>query len=440
MTFHIREEDNATAIPNLLPGSTLVIYPKNYPEDVQQLIDLMGWNGLADRPLERVPYVKRTAGPNSLPHSLRSRFSGASKVHTWDGATLRDLLTHNFDITSVPKRNFIRELAAFTTSDMEKERLQELTAMGNLHDFYDYTSRPRRTILELLQDFPHLKIPFERTMDLFPVIRGREFSIANGGVSLRADSSGDPGRVTVEILAAMVEYRTIIRKPRQGLCSRYLKHLADGATLRVGLKTSPSGPACDGPSTERPLIAIATGTGIAPIRSLIQERQHARSSASSPSHPAAATVLFFGCRNESADFHFRHEWEATPDMRVVPAFSRDPVRPDDDETTATAAMPPIPDPAPVPVPVPGQSAPPAVQALASERGRNYVQHQIRRRAAEVAALVGRGAMVCLCGNAGLMPLSVKEALLDSLVLGGLVGTRAEAEEFWPGVAFWQETW
>jgi len=400
LTFHISPEGNETAIPKLLPGSTLIVYPKNYPSDVQKLIDIMDWNEVADRPLERVPYAKRPSAQPSLPETLRHRFSGASNLHTWDGATLRDLLTHNFDITSVPKRSFINNLIGFTPADREKERLQELCALGNVQDFYDYTTRPRRTIIELLQDFPEVKIPFERTLSLFPAIRGREFSIANGGATLRHPNRG----VTVEILAAIVEYRTIIRKPRQGVCSRYLKRLRPGATVRVGIKIAPSGPRCDPASIARPLLAIATGTGIAPIRSLVQERRYVSSSSSAPTGPA---ILFFGCRNEKADFYFRDEWESTPDLRVIPAFSRDPL-------TAREGDP--------------------------EGAKNYVQLQIRRHAAEVAGLIGRGAAVCLCGNSGRMPLEVKEALLDALVLGGLVGSRAEAEEFWLRVDFWQETW
>lgn len=410
ITFQLSQDDNETTIPKLVPGSTLIVYPKNYPSDVQRLIDIMDWNEVADRPLQRVPYPKRLSTPSSLPESLRHRFSGASNLHTWEGATLRDLLTHNFDITSVPKRSFIGELIGFTPAEREKERLQELTALGNVQDFYDYTSRPRRTIIELLQDFPEVKIPFERALGLFPLIRGREFSIANGGASILRKQQPSGVVATIEILAAIVEYQTIIRKPRQGICSRYLKHLRSGAIVRVGIKTVPSGPPCDAAAVSRPLIAIATGTGIAPIRSLIQLRRHVSSISSSEEEAAASgpALLFFGCRNENADFYFRDEWESTPNLTVVPAFSRDPLPAQDGDPDAGA--------------------------------KNYVQFQIRRHAAEVADLISRGAAVCLCGNSGRMPVQVKEALLESLVLGGLVGDAAEAEEYWLKVDFWQETW
>ena len=425
LTFKITQGENSIALPNPLPGSTLVVYPKNYPKDVQTLLDLMGWNEIADEPLEWMPYSSLT--PTSpTAGNFTDRFSGIAKIHAQKGAILRDLLTHNLDFNSVPKRNFIREIANFATSEKEKERLQELVQSGNTQDLYDYTTRPRRTILELLFDFPSVRIPLERVLDVFPLIRGREFSIANGGASLTATQGAGPDELTVEVLAALVEYRTIIRKPRRGLCSRYLENLPPGTTVRVGIKIAPSGPPCDAASAAgQPLVAVATGTGIAPIRSLIQQRryhqhqnQHTISTnvtnTTNTVGAAAPSLLFFGCRNEAADFYFRDEWESTPNLRVVPAFSRDRARPED--------------------------AGPAQALGREEGGKVYVQHQIRRYARDVAELVGRGAVVCVCGNAGKMPVAVKEALLDALVLGGLVGTREEAEEYWPKVTFWQETW
>ena len=46
-------------------------------------------------------------------------------------------------------------------------------------DLYDYTTRVRRTIAEVLADFRHLRIPREYVFDVFPPLRPREFSIAS---------------------------------------------------------------------------------------------------------------------------------------------------------------------------------------------------------------------------------------------------------------------
>lgn len=417
---------------------TLVIYPKNYPEDVQELISLMGWTDVADNPLK---------------FDLTPRGLYIDKGET----TLRKLLTHNLDITAIPKRNFIRELVFFTNDEREKERLTELTMPANLQEFYDYTCRPRRTILELLRDFTGVKIPFNKVLDLFPVIRGREFSVCNGGVHLEEVADGAAKNIiSIEVLAALVEYKTIIRKPRQGLCSRYLKHLPIGTRLALGLKPA-TGPilVSDGKMAQRPLIAVGTGTGIAPIRATIQERD---------SYPTSGkTLVFFGCRNRAADFHFEHEWEEYRNLNLYPAFSRDNIKPDPTTTVlAIPSNPPSPTPptgaadsttsststTPVLTPTPSDTAKDTTMevtfnTIEYDASKNYVQHLIRKHADQVGALMRQNPIVCVCGNAGRMPVSVRNALLDALVMSKVVPDKETAESWFnnkDNLTFWQETW
>lgn len=394
---------------------TLTIFPKNYPQDVEEIIRLMDWDAVADR--------------------LFSVDHGPRGLYVEDRVTsIRELLTHHLDFTAIPKRSFIKELAYYTNEEREIERLRELTMPGNEQEFYDYTSRPRRTILEVLRDFPGVKIPHERILDIFPLIRGREYSVCNGGIDIKATEN--EGTFRVDILAALVEYKTIIRKPRQGLCSRYLKHLPTGAMLRVGLKLS-SGQSLvpDKSAASRPMVAIATGTGIAPIRAIIQEREIYGCQGD--------TLLFFGCRNRSADFYFEHEWENYPSVKVYPAFSRDNIVPDPattalrTNTEADAANASAGAGNRV-----GMSGVPAPQ-IDYDAGKNYVQHLIRKHADEVGALMRRYPIVCICGNNGRMPISVRRALLDALVISGVVADTESAERWFgnpQNLTFWQETW
>jgi sulfite reductase alpha subunit-like flavoprotein len=393
------------------PGSTLIIYPKNYPHDVQVLIDMMDWNEVADRPLEWVSYVGPPSAPNSKENDITTHFQRPGKIHAKQGATLRDLLTNVFDITAVPTRSFLKELVYYTSDPLEKERLMEFTSKENADEFYDYTFRPRRTILEALGDFPCVKIPFERVVDTFPIIRGREFSIANGAETLK--SGPETNNITVHVLAALVEYRTIIRKPRQGLCSRYLKTLPEGTLIKVKIKRNSNSLMADHSLDTHPLIAIATGTGIAPIKHMIEDRF----SRTTPT-TRGETMLFFGCRNERADYYYRDYWRAQQGLEVIPAFSRDPVPEKNDEA------------------VPLDDGKPPEYDI----GKNYVQHQIRRHARRVAELVAKDALICVCGNSGRMPQSVREALIDAIVIGGLTDNREEAEKVFQKLRFWQETW
>lgn len=378
-------------------GQTLLIYPKNYPEDVQKLIDLMGWADVAEQRIE-IDWARNT----------RSR-----DYHFPQGATVRDVLTHNFDITAVPKRTFLEFMAYHTTNPLEKERLQELTQRGDTDEFYDYTSRPRRTILEVLEDFPGVKIPHTRLLE-FPIIRPREFSLCNGGDPTVHDN-GEPTNVyKFEILAALVHYRTIIRKPRQGLCSRYLRHLPVGTSIQIGIKP-PSSPFTMGDPTfyTRPLIGVATGTGIAPFRALLQDRCLQQK-------VIGPTLLFFGCRNSSADYHFQSEWQTVPNLVVHPAFSRDDASKEEDPKLALQRA-----------------------AGIYDAGKNYVQHQIRNHATEVGKLLEQNPIIVVCGNSGRMPKSVREALEDAAVMSGVVKDKEEAKAWFDRretCVYWQETW
>ncbi len=419
---------------NICAGNIVTIYPKNFPQDVQWLISRMGWAKIADLPVDFSPYELRRPGiykPPSLSHPLCPR-----NLFPLHGGTLRDILLHNLDFTAIPSRTFIEKISAYATNPRQKERLIDLTRLENTQEFYDFASRPRRTILELLADFDSVSLPFEVVLDIFPIIRGRDFSIANGGIHFR---SRHKDVVTVEILAALVEYKTIIRKPRQGLCSRYLKHLPEKTPIRVSLNRG-SPPANDRRTAERPLIAIATGTGIAPIRSLLYDRDEHEG--------RGPALLFFGCRERRADFYFQDEWDAMDGLKVLPVFSRDPVSPAKssiDSYSAYSSILPAQDSSSVQLP-PHNAASTGVLSYDYDRGKNYVQHLLRKHAKEVCELFKKGATICICGGSGRMSRSVRQALVDVAVLGGMYKTRDEAmmslfdDRSPQRLVIWEETW
>lgn len=198
IALDMRQDPDGSRLPMLRPGDSIMIYPKNFPADVQKLIDLMGWESIADR---KIVWGTRSAA-----------FRRPRGLFVFDNASLRDLLLHNLDFNAIPNRTLLKQLRVHTRDEREKERLLELTLESNTQEFYDYTSRPRRTILEVLEDFPGVRIPIEYTLETFPVIRPRAFSIANSDWE-HQDEKAQTRRV--ELLVALVEYKTIIRKPRQ---------------------------------------------------------------------------------------------------------------------------------------------------------------------------------------------------------------------------------
>lgn len=345
------------------PGDALAIQPKNSSQSVEDFLSLMEWDNTADVPVEfrlNSPLEKRhdvdaNSNPKDriLPPSLSFIASGAP-------LTLRKLLTNYLDIMSVPRRSFFSLIAHFATDQYQKERLLEFTDPTYLDELYDYTTRPRRSILEVLQEFTSVKISWQWIAHVLPFMRSRQFSIASGGalrrggsrsifsVSPASSSNDDSNKTRFELLVAIVKYKTVIKRIREGVCTRYIAALQPGQRLNVTLHKGSLMPSSKDVAT-KPVLMIAPGTGVAPMRALVYERLALAQSSSKEDGKGEATmtqlgnsvfdsILFFGCRNENADYFFRDEWDALAEPRkiktsntdrfnlqVYPAFSRDQV-------------------------------------------------------------------------------------------------------------------
>jgi len=356
LTFHIPDEFD------YMPGESVTIYPKNFPEDVQTLIDLMDWNEVADKPLKfknQIQYPHSDIGDPDL-------VSNVPGLYPLKHTTLRQLLIHNLDITAIPKRFFFEIIAHHSSDPVHKERLLEFTNPAFTDEFYDYTTRPRRSILEVLHDFPSVKLPWQWVTNIFPVIRGRSYSISSGGL---LQQTRQKGMIAVQLLVAIVKYKTVLRKVRQGLCSRYLASLLPGTSLTIELSSDNAFYKYAKLAPKHPIILIAPGTGLAPCRSLIWER-------SQELHRGkiiGSAYLFYGGRNKDADYFYKDEWkDRALKTTVFTAFSRD------------------------------------------QKEKIYVQDIIRREGKLILDLINRqNAIIFVCGSSGSMPKAVKEALIDA---------------------------
>ncbi|KAI2635098.1 riboflavin synthase domain-like protein [Xylaria nigripes] len=363
------------------PGDVAVIYPKNFAQDVQALIDLMSWGDVAD---QLVKHVRQSA---DIP------WSTPKNCCPLPNSTLRDLLTDNYDITSIPRRSFFAEIAQYTNDSTHKERLLDFADPSRSDEFWDYTSRPRRSILEVLQDFPTVRVPYQHVPSIFPVMRGREYSIASGGDLTTTTNCKHDGDSIVHLLVALVKYKTVLRKIRQGLCSRYIASLEPNTPLNVTIRSNKFPEVILNPAT--PLLAIAAGTGVAPIRSLLHERKTAKTNESTD---AAETVLFYGARNQGADFFYEDEWE-TLGVKTITAFSRD------------------------------------------QASKIYVQDRLLQNYPMVCSLLRKRCGIVLCGSSGKMPEAVRLALYDCMVKGGLAADREQAKTtLHKDFVFWEEVW
>ena len=233
---------------------------------------------------------------------LNHRFLASNETSSIS-MTLCELFRDYLNITRIPSRSFFEKLVWFSDDERERERLLEFLQAGNMDELYTYCHRPRRTTVEVLQDFPLTtsRIPLDYVFDLFQPIRPRSFSIA---------SSPKVHLNRVQLLVAVVRYKTIIAFPREGLCSNYLSRLQPGE--QVAMRIASSFNLID---DHRPAILIGPGTGVAPFRGWILERSLDQQK---------LNMLFFGCRNRAKDAFVEPDLlKETINLIYIPAYSRD---------------------------------------------------------------------------------------------------------------------
>ncbi|XP_060697241.1 NADPH-dependent diflavin oxidoreductase 1 [Hemiscyllium ocellatum] len=319
-------------------GDVAMIEPRNSPESVEQFCQLLRLD----------PNKTFLLKPNDSAIPLPARLP--------QPCTVKYLLERYLDINCVPRRSFFDLLSYFSPDEMEREKLKEFSSAEGQDELYSYCNRLRRTTLEILYDFPHTTsaIPADYLFDLIPEIRPRAFSIASSQLAYPSQ---------IQILMAVVRYRTKLKKPRCGLCSSWLgsQNPQQNAVyvplwVKKGMLQFPT-------DTKTPVIMVGPGTGVAPFRAVIQERVV---------EGKKGNYLFFGCRGKSKDFFCRAEWEELNQkglLTLITAFSRD------------------------------------------QEDKIYVQHRIKENGSLIWKLIqNEQAYFYIAGNAKMMPTQVTDSL------------------------------
>ena len=208
-------------------------------------------------------------------------------------------------------------------------------------------------LLDLLQAFPTLHPPLEALLGALEELQPRLYSIASS-------PNAHPGEV--HLTAGVVRYERNGRT-RLGVASNFLGgRLAAGDRVRCFVQPAHGFRLPE--ETQRPVVMIGPGTGIAPFRAFLEERRATKA--------AGKNWLFFGDQREACDFLYRDEiaaFQADGTLtRLDLAFSRDQVE------------------------------------------KIYVQDRMRAAGAELWAWLQDGAHVYVCGDASRMARDVDAAL------------------------------
>lgn len=314
------------------PGDVLRVYPENDEQKVDELITILNWNDKKDT-LFRIEDNQTRDGDIIVD-------------------TLRNVLLRFTEPLSVPRdRYFFELLSHFAVEEIHKQKLAEFGSSEGQEAMYEYCWRAKRTAFEIIKDFLPLKIPVEYAVELFSFMKGRDFSISSAPLNSNS----------LDVTVGVVEYKTILKDGRFGVCTPWLCRTLPlgqpfaGEIIKGQLR-------CMADANE-PVIYIAAGLGIAPIRSIVQDRI---------SKGCDKNVLFFGCRYRSKDYLYENEWNdyvSEGKLKLYCAFSRDGL------------------------------------------SKVYVQHLMRENGSEIWELINsHHAHILLCGNSKNFPDDVDNAL------------------------------
>ncbi|GIO44607.1 assimilatory sulfite reductase (NADPH) flavoprotein subunit [Paenibacillus apis] len=317
------------------PGDSLGIYPENDPQLVDALIATLGWSGA-----EEVPVSK----------------SG-------DLLPSREALLKHFEITVLTKPLLAR-LAEITGH----EELVKLISPGQEETLKGYLKG--RDLLDLVQDYHLQGIGPDALTGLLRKLPPRLYSIASS-------SKATPEEVHVTVRAVRYEAHG---RQRRGVTSVQLaERVQPGDTLPVFIQHNPSFKLPKDPNTK--IIMIGPGTGVAPFRAFLSEREE--------SGAQGESWLFYGDQHFTTDFLYQVEWQRWLKdgvlTRMDVAFSRDTEQ------------------------------------------KVYVQHRMLEHSKELFNWLEQGAVVYVCGDEGSMAHDVHAALATILIQEGGLAPEAAAE-------------
>lgn len=311
-------------------GDALGIYPRNGSNYVERFIQQLGWD------------------------------PGHEVIHGEERLSLHEILLGRLEITTVTRPVLEKYASLISNTELAQLLADDIALQDYLYG---------RLWLDIFQDFPPHALAIEEILQIFRTMPPRLYSISSS-------PKMHPGQVHITV--GVVRYHAH-DLDREGVCSNYLARRPVDSRIPVFTQTNshfrpPKDPAL-------PMIMVGPGTGIAPFRAFIEEREAIGAS--------GKNWLFFGDQHLASDFLYQQEWEDKLKRGVLTklslAFSRD------------------------------------------QAERIYVQQRMREEAQALYAWLEEGASFYICGDASRMAKDVHAALIDVVIkAGGHSREQAEA--------------
>lgn len=313
------------------PGDAIGIYPTNAPDVIDDLLQALHFSG--DAPV---------------------------KVDGKD-ISLYDALHRHYE-TTIITRPMIQKYSALA----KNRKLEQLLDDNSKKELNDYLYG--REIIDFISDFHSDQLSPRTFVECLRKLPPRLYSIAS---SLKQHPN------EVHLTAVAVRYQSYGRE-RKGVCSTFLAdRIGEDSTIPVYIDHNNNFklPA----DTSTPIMMIGPGTGIAPFRAFVEEREALGTTGKS--------WLFFGDQHFMTDFLYQAEWlqylKNGVLTRMNVAFSRD------------------------------------------QEQKVYVQHLMAEHSRELYAWLQEGAHLYVCGDEKRMAHDVHAVLLKIVASEGGLGREEE---------------
>ncbi|MBU2976609.1 assimilatory sulfite reductase (NADPH) flavoprotein subunit [Alteromonas sp. C1M14] len=297
------------------PGDALGVWFKNTPALVNELVELVGLTGSEQ--------VKLADGEYSLSEALGSKLE----------------LTLSYP-------TFVKAYQAATGSDALAGLLAEPAQLR--------TYLAERQIIDIVKEHP-ASISAQALVDALRPLTPRLYSIASSQAEVEDE---------VHLTVAHVDYEAFGQRHQGGASSYLCERLEEGEEIEVYIEKNDNFRLPE--SADTPVIMVGPGTGIAPFRAFMQERD--------AQGAEGKNWLFFGNPHFTQDFLYQVEWQGYVKSglldNITLAFSRD------------------------------------------QKEKVYVQHRLLENGKGIFDWLESGAHFYVCGDATHMAKDVEAALLS----------------------------
>lgn len=295
-----------------------------------------------------------------------TKVNPGDKVNLASGAevTIKKALTEYLDITETTPQ-FVRAYADYLTADGKKDLAAIVDDTAVLNEYIQ-----ERPPIFIVADHP-VNLSAQQLHDLFRPLAPRLYSIASS-----QEEVGDEVHITVRTVRYDKD-----EKEYQGAASGFLAdRIEEGDELKIFIEPNRNFRLPENGDT--PIIMIGAGTGIAPFRAFMQERQ--------AKGDQGRNWLIFGNQRFTEDFLYQSEWIQLHQAGYLPKYDFAWSRQGDKK--------------------------------------EYVQHKLAQRSQDVWQWLQDGAHFYVCGDANRMAKDVENTLIDIISKEGKLSAE-DAEDY-----------